>query len=100
MLESCSHKSVLNRGFALVRDAAGKVVSDPEGVPAGTVWSVEFREEKRVAVTVGEGAAPAAPPPPEAPKAQPVEDAPLKSRKSQRAVADAPQFHGRQGSLF
>ncbi|SOD95995.1 exodeoxyribonuclease VII large subunit [Caenispirillum bisanense] len=101
MLESCSHKSVLNRGFALVRDAAGKVVSDPAGTAAGTAWTVEFRDEQRVAVTVGEGAAPPPPAPP-APPDSPgeAEDAPLKSRKSQRGVAAAPTFHGRQGSLF
>lgn len=104
MLESCSHKSVLNRGFALVRDDSGRVISDPTGVAAGTQWTVEFREDRKAAVTVG-GGAPASPPAPPtgpsgAPDAAAPEDAAIRPRKSQRAVADTPRFHGRQGSLF
>lgn len=96
MLESCSHKSVLNRGFALVRDAAGKVVADPRGVPAGAAWSVEFRDDQRVAVTVGD----AAPDATDAPAPPPPAEPPSKPRKSPRAGTAEPRLQSRQGSLF
>ncbi|EKV32344.1 Exodeoxyribonuclease VII large subunit [Caenispirillum salinarum AK4] len=103
LLESCSHKSVLNRGFALVRDAEGRVVEDPTGTAPGAVWSLEFREERRAEVTVrGEGAAEPAPsgkkkapePKPEPGKTR------LRPRKAQKPAAPEPVFNGRQGSLF
>lgn len=84
MLESCSHKSVLNRGFALVRDAEGRVVEDPTGVAPGTPWSLEFRDGKRADVTVrgnADGESPTA-------------------TKRRKKLPRARALDGQQGSLF
>jgi len=55
LLESYSYKNVLERGFAVVRDGDGKVVSAAD-TQAGAAWSVEFKDGK-TDVVVGHGTA-------------------------------------------
>lgn len=43
-LESASPRSVVTRGFAIVRDATGGVVSSIEDLPQGTVVELELRD--------------------------------------------------------
>lgn len=57
LLESYSYKGVLTRGYAVVRDAAGAVVSAADA-QAGAGWTVEFSDGK-TEVVVGHGAPPA-----------------------------------------
>ncbi|HSV30067.1 MAG TPA: exodeoxyribonuclease VII large subunit, partial [Candidatus Omnitrophota bacterium] len=57
LLDSFSYKGVLERGFAVVRDAHGAVVSAVTA-EAGAHLAVEFKDG-RVDVTVGPGGAPA-----------------------------------------
>ncbi|MBR9973382.1 exodeoxyribonuclease VII large subunit [Magnetospirillum sulfuroxidans] len=56
LLESYSYKNVLARGFAVIRDDAGTLVSAADAV-AGAVWSIEFKDGK-TEVAVGHSAAP------------------------------------------
>jgi exodeoxyribonuclease VII large subunit len=55
MLGSMSHKSVLKRGFALVRNAEDKLLMSAAEVTAGAKLSLEFADGK-AAATGGEGA--------------------------------------------
>ncbi len=48
MLESLSFKSVLARGYAVVRDfESGNLISDPEKVVSSQLLEIEFKDEKR-----------------------------------------------------
>ncbi|CAA7624615.1 exodeoxyribonuclease VII large subunit [Magnetospirillum sp. UT-4] len=53
LLDSVSYRKVLERGYAVVRDAAGAVVSAADA-QAGAAWAVEFKDG-RVEVAVGAG---------------------------------------------
>jgi len=44
LLQSLSHKSVLDRGFALVRDAEGGVIRRAASVPASAALDIEFAD--------------------------------------------------------
>ena len=55
LLVSYSYQSVLERGFALVRDEAGRPVRGSAGLSAGDALSLEFAEEDRVGVVVAGG---------------------------------------------
>ena len=55
LLESYSYRKVLERGYAVVRDAAGHLAGAADAVP-GTVWRVEFGDGT-ADVTVGGPAA-------------------------------------------
>lgn len=55
LLESYSYKNVLERGFAVLRDGDGKVVSAADA-QTGAAWSVEFKDGK-TDVVVGHGTA-------------------------------------------
>jgi exodeoxyribonuclease VII large subunit len=50
--ESLSHKSVLARGFALVRDERDELVRGVAGAPAGAALTIEFADG-RVAARAG-----------------------------------------------
>jgi exodeoxyribonuclease VII large subunit len=58
MLTSLSHKGVLARGFALVRDAAGSVIRQADQIAPGATLEIEFAGDSHVRVRAeGEGAA-------------------------------------------
>ena len=64
MLASLSYQSVLRRGFALVRDAAGRAVRQAAGLAHGSALDIEFADGRVSAQTLsgvdtGQGAAPA-----------------------------------------
>jgi exodeoxyribonuclease VII large subunit len=50
-LESLSHRKVLERGYALVRDAARQVVFTAAALPPGTAFSLEFHDGEVAART-------------------------------------------------
>ncbi len=58
MMEAVSYQRVLDRGFAVVRDAAGGVVTAPDAVAMGAALEIEFAAGKRLPVTAGKGATP------------------------------------------
>ena len=67
LLESYSFHSVLNRGFALVRDQDGQPVLAAAGTGAGQTISIEFADGRigaKVTDSAGRSAKPAAPSPP------------------------------------
>ncbi|MBP0574702.1 hypothetical protein J8J27_28740, partial [Mycobacterium tuberculosis] len=51
LLATLSYRSVLQRGYALVRDAAGRPLRSA-AVPAGTALAIEFHDG-RLAATAG-----------------------------------------------
>jgi exodeoxyribonuclease VII large subunit len=55
MLESLSHKSVLKRGFTLVRDAGGRLLERAAWAKEGEAVSIVFADGERKA-TIGDGA--------------------------------------------
>lgn len=67
VLQSLSYRNVLQRGFALVRDAEGEPVKQAAAVSPGMALSLEFADGQ-VAAVAGEGGAP---PSPQAPKKRP-----------------------------
>ncbi len=93
LLDSYSYKKTLERGFALVRDAQGRPVTDPAGTRAGDQWTVAFQGDQTVAVTVsGDG------PPPSVPPAS----KPAVPRPAAKAAPHKPSGKGddRQGNLL
>lgn len=64
LLQSYSYQGVLERGFAVVRDAAGKPVRGSAGRSKGEALEIEFARSDRLAVAVSEHA-------PEKPKPAP-----------------------------
>jgi exodeoxyribonuclease VII large subunit len=54
LLVSLGHKSVLARGFALVRDASGKMVRSAQAITTGDALDIEFADGHLTA-TAGEG---------------------------------------------
>jgi exodeoxyribonuclease VII large subunit len=57
LLETLSHKSALARGFALVRDADGRVISAGGDLAAGQSVTLTFKDGDRAAVIDGAGEA-------------------------------------------
>lgn len=60
LLESFSYRSVLDRGYAVVRDQSGAVVSASDAKP-GTALDIEFKDGKVGAVVAGTPPAPRRP---------------------------------------
>ena len=59
MLEAYSFKNVLNRGFTVIRDDKGNVLSDGKPIKANQNIQIEFRDKKDVqAITVSGSSAP------------------------------------------
>lgn len=82
-LESVNFKSVLGRGFALVRDGDGALVRAGAGLQSGQGIEIEFADTRRKAVVDGEG------------RSSPPQSAPPKRR------SPAPKHPSpKQGSLF
>jgi exodeoxyribonuclease VII large subunit len=61
VLESCSYRNVLARGFTVVRDQAGLALTRAAAISSGQTVEVEFYDSRRGAVINGEGAAPKPP---------------------------------------
>jgi exodeoxyribonuclease VII large subunit len=81
---SVSYRGVLTRGFALVRDAAGRPLRRAAEIGEGWRIAIEFADGAVSAVAAGEGTA-------ELPRPQP----PPRSRRARSGADD-----GTQGSLF
>ncbi len=69
LLRSLSHKNVLARGFALVRDTAGNPVAAAAEVSSGAALDIEFRDG-HVGAIATDGAAPSPKKKPKAPAAK------------------------------
>ncbi|BCG96694.1 exodeoxyribonuclease VII large subunit [Mesorhizobium sp. 131-2-1] len=78
LLATLSHKAVLARGFALVKDAEGAVIKLAADVSPGAALSLEFADGSADAVAIGGGARP----------------------KATAKPAAKPREPGNQGSLF
>ena len=87
LMDSMSHKSVLARGFALVRDggADGAPVRSALAIASGQALTLQFADGA-VAATAGGGGAPAQPDPPERQKAPKAPKAAVKSPASQGSL--------------
>jgi exodeoxyribonuclease VII large subunit len=59
MLESLNVLSVLKRGFALIKDAGGKVIQSASAMPAQGALSVQFHDGERLVVVGNAAASPA-----------------------------------------
>jgi exodeoxyribonuclease VII large subunit len=81
LLLSLSHKNVLARGFALVRDEAGRMVSRAATILDGQRLELELADGRRKV------------------RAEPTGDSPVASRRPPRAVSDE-SGSGGQGQLF
>ncbi len=97
-LESVSYLGVLKRGYAVLRDAGGRVVSDAAGLGAGKSLAVELRDGT-VAVTVGDGSAPAAESPPADPEQPPAGPGSATAAKPAKASRSR-RLDKRQGDLL
>ena len=84
---SLGYRSVLARGFALVRDAYGQPVRLAARVAPGAALEIEFADDRVAVVAGGEGAPPASP-------SASLRPAPAKARAPRGAGG------GGQGSLF
>jgi exodeoxyribonuclease VII large subunit len=71
LLESLSYRRVLERGFALVRDAAGQPVFSAAGAAPGTGLRIEFSDGALDATVTGASADAPAPQPKPKPRAKP-----------------------------
>jgi len=83
LFASLGYKSVLARGFALVRDGEGTPLRAASGLAPGMAISIEF-SDGRVAAVTGEGGASAAEP----------------AKPRPRPARGGPSGGGSQGSLF
>lgn len=83
LLKSLSYENVLERGYALVRDATGAPVRGSGGIGGGDRLTVQFAGDDRLAVTVDEDGAP-----------EPKDAAKTARRKPPKPAG------GGQGSLF
>ncbi|MGJ3264119.1 MAG: exodeoxyribonuclease VII large subunit [Salinarimonas sp.] len=92
LAESLSYRSVLARGYALVRDAEDRPVRAAAAVTPGAALTLEFADGKVAARADAGGADGSAGPPPA--------EAPRKPRPARPAKAAAPTTARAQGSLF
>ena len=90
LLQTLSYQATLDRGYAIVKDAAGAIVRSRTGVSAGDSLSITLRDGD-LGATVGEAGSPAAP--------APSRPAPKPSEPKKPAPA-APKDEPPQGSLF
>ncbi len=94
MLSALSYQSVLQRGFALVRDAQGRAIRAAAGLAPGTRIGIEFADGG-VAADVSADAPPAG-----IKAAGPVTSAPTRPKPATPAKRTAVGGGGTQGSLF
>jgi exodeoxyribonuclease VII large subunit len=71
LISSLSHESVLQRGFALVRDASGKAVTSAAQIAAGDAFKVELHDGTIDAVALPAGSARPSPGPKSSRKSPP-----------------------------
>ena len=100
LLETLSYQATLDRGFAIVKDASGRVLKSAGAVKAGDSLDIALADGRIAADVTGAGAGGKAPKPakskPETPKPESSEpDKPVASPKTSKDP-DAPP----QGSLF
>jgi exodeoxyribonuclease VII large subunit len=81
LLDSYSYQSVLQRGFALVRDEQGDPIRASQGLLKGQMLHLEFAKEDRINVRVEEAGA--AKPQPKAKSASPSQKAGSKTSPNQ-----------------
>lgn len=93
MLESLSFRRVLERGYAVVRDSAGRPVTVAATLNAGDAVSVEFTDGAVGAEITGEATVESAPG-----KAEPKAKAASKPRAAEKPKPSSP--NGRQGRLL
>lgn len=55
MLEAYSFENILQRGFAVVRDSAGKLIMDAQQAKAGASIEIQFRNDARLSARVENG---------------------------------------------
>ncbi|PLX36111.1 MAG: exodeoxyribonuclease VII large subunit [Hyphomicrobiales bacterium] len=91
LMETLSYKNVLKRGFALVRDDAGKPVRAAAGVASGSALEIEFADGRLDVVAAG-GSKP--------PSGEPSAAKPPSSKSSARKPAAPKKTKPEQGSLF
>ncbi|NMM45398.1 exodeoxyribonuclease VII large subunit [Rhodospirillaceae bacterium KN72] len=53
-VEALSYRGTLKRGYAVVRDTDGALVTQADGISAGMALEIEFAEDKRISVLAGE----------------------------------------------
>ncbi len=92
LLESYSYKGVLERGFVLVRDAAGAPVLAADALSPGDAISLSFRDEGQVGATVDSVGG-------DAPPAKPVKKRKSKAAKAKSSKPDTDD-DPQQGSLL
>ncbi|MEO1265052.1 MAG: exodeoxyribonuclease VII large subunit [Pseudomonadota bacterium] len=95
MLSTLSYQSVLQRGFALVRDASGGMVRTAGSIGDGVRLELEFADGRQ-SVTA-DGAKPDASPPPED---KPQAATPARNGVKSKSAREARASRNRQGSLF
>ncbi|WP_422362611.1 exodeoxyribonuclease VII large subunit [Pyruvatibacter mobilis] len=93
LLETLSHKSVLERGFALALDASGRPIRSADAARAEGRFALEFAGADRVTVETVDG------PPPERPAKKPAQKAAPKKQAIKKQATRASGGKG-QGELF
>jgi exodeoxyribonuclease VII large subunit len=96
LLNSLSHRSVLDRGFAIVRAGSGQMLRSVADVTAGAGLDVELADGHFAARAESDGAADRPPP---SSKAPPTQTLPSQSPPARKA-RPGPQGGSNQGSLF
>jgi exodeoxyribonuclease VII large subunit len=91
LLATLSHKAVLARGFALVKDAEGAVIKLAADVAPGAPLQIEFADGTTNAVATGGTGQPEAVAKPATPASKPAVT---------KAAPSKPKEPGNQGSLF
>jgi exodeoxyribonuclease VII large subunit len=87
VLQSLSYKNVLKRGYAVIQDADGKLLTRAEQVASGQALAIQFADGE-VSAVAGEGGEPPATPQTPTPK--------KRAAKATEPVSEVPK----QGSLF
>ena len=93
MLSSLSYQSVLRRGFALVRDDAGKAVRSATGILTGAVLEIEWADGRVATQATGSSAVPSKSSPPGETRSPTPTRSPARARRPAKPSA-------RQPSLF
>ncbi|MFM1815677.1 MAG: Exodeoxyribonuclease 7 large subunit, partial [Pseudomonadota bacterium] len=92
LLDSLSYRSVLSRGFAVVRDASGHTLKRVADAAIGSHVAIELMDGAVGATLTGTSGRP--------PDKDGSEDAPVDRQPSDRRTRPKPKARGEQGSLF